>query len=412
MIEFERFELPNGLRVLVHEDDSTPLAAVNLMYDVGSRDEDPEKTGFAHLFEHLMFGGSVNVPDFDDEMQKAAGENNAFTSNDITNYYCTLPAENIETAFWLESDRMLALDFNERNLDIQRQVVIEEFRQRYLNMPYGDVWLLLRPEAYYVHPYRWPTIGKDVEHIRRANLDDVKMFFYRHYAPNNAVMAVTGNVKTEQIKALSEKWFASIERRQVPPRQLPQEPVQEEPRMFSVTRQVPANAIYKVFHIDGLYTDGFYCSDILSDVLASGKSARLYQHLVKEKQLFSEINAYVTGDADPGLMIVYGKPMPGVSLESADAAIQEELDALSDQLLPSGEIQKLRNKFEASFILNHTNIVNKALHLCRHELMGDAAGLNREIETYQAISVETIRDYAAKIFSQDNCTTLLYHQQS
>ncbi len=412
MINFNRFELSNGLRVLVHEDVSTPLAAVNIMYDVGSRDEHPGKTGFAHLFEHLMFGGSIHIPDFDAEMQKVAGENNAFTSNDITNYYCTLPAENLETVFWLESDRMLELDFSERSLEVQRQVVIEEFRQRYLNQPYGDVWLLLRPEAYQVHPYRWPTIGKNIEHIRQATLDDVRTFFYRHYAPNNAVMVISGNVKTEKVKQLAEKWFAPIERREVPIRNLPQEPKQTEARILSVVRDVPAEAIYKVFHMDGLYSQGFYYADVLSDVLASGKSARLYQRLLKDRQLFSEINAYVSGDADPGLFVVYGKPMPGISLETADAAICEELNILSVERLPENELQKQKNKFESTFILNHTSILNKAIHLCRHELIDDATNLNREIEIYQSITADALCDTAASIFNPVNSTTLYYRRQT
>ena len=412
MIDFERFELPNGLRILVHEDTSTPLAAVNLMYDVGSRDENPEKTGFAHLFEHLMFGGSANIPDFDAEIQKVGGENNAFTSNDITNYYCTLPAENIETAFWLEADRMAALDFSERSLEVQRQVVIEEFRQRYLNQPYGDVWLLLRPQIYTVHPYGWPTIGKDPEHIRQAALGDVKSFFYRHYAPNNAVMAVAGNIKIEQIKQLAEKWFAPIERRNVPTRSLPQEPKQTKPETFSVTREVPNDAIYMAFRTGGLYSHDFYCCDMLSDILSAGKSSRLYRRLLKDKQLFSEINAYVSGDADPGLLIVSGKPMPGISLEAADAAIREELTILSSELLPEREIQKLQNKFEAAFIFNHTNILNKAMQLCRHELVDRAEDLNWEIEIYRSITAEALRDHAAKIFDPNNGTTLYYLSQT
>ena len=412
MIGFERFELPNGLRVLVHEDKSTPLAAFNLMYDVGSRDESPEKTGFAHLFEHLMFGGSVNVPDFDRELQTVGGENNAFTSNDITNYYCTVPSENLETAFWLDSDRMLELDFSEHSLDVQRQVVIEEFRQRYLNQPYGDVWLILRPEAFHIHPYRWPTIGRSIEHIQCAGIEDVKSFFYRFYAPNNAVLSITGNVDTKHVLALAEKWFGPIGRRDISKRELPQEPPQTEERNIDITRKVPTDAIYKVFHMDGLYTRGFYHGDILSDILASGKSARLFQNLIKEKQLFSEINAYITGDADPGLFVVYGKPMPGVSLDDADKAIRVELNRLSGQLLPDQELQKLKNKFESTFILNHTNILNKAIHLCRHELVDNADNLNHEIETYHSITADEIRNAAGLIFKPTNCTTLYYHKEN
>ncbi|MDR1673273.1 MAG: insulinase family protein [Bacteroidales bacterium] len=412
MIHFERLELGNGLRVLVHEDTSTPLAAMNLMYDVGSRDEDPEKTGFAHLFEHLMFGGSVNIPDFDTEMQKTGGENNAFTGNDITDYYCTLPAENIETAFWLESDRMLQLDFNERSLEVQRQVVVEEFRQRYLNQPYGDIWLLLCPEAYRVHPYGWPTIGKDPEHIRQATLDDAKKFFYTHYAPNNAVLAVTGNVRTEQVFRLAEKWFAPIERREVPVRCLPQEPEHGEAGFLSVERQVPACAVYKTFRIDGIFTHGYYCADMLTDVLALGRSARLYQRLVKEKQMFSEINAFITGDADPGLLLIHGKIMPGISVDQADAAIMRELDELSSAVLPPPELEKLKNRFEASFVIHHMNSLNKAMQLCRHELIDGAYMLNRETEIYRSITAEQLRTAAANIFRRENSVTLHYNARA
>jgi predicted Zn-dependent peptidase len=341
-------------------------------------------------------------------MQKTGGENNAFTSNDITNYYCTLPAENIETAFWLESDRMLQLDFSERSLDVQRQVVIEEFHQRYLNQPYGDAWLLLRPEAYQVHPYRWPTIGKDIEHIRQTTPDDVKSFFYRHYAPNNAVLTVSGDIKTERVRQLAEKWFAPIERRPVPVRYLPQEPVHTQAGFLEVERPAPTDAIYKVYHMDGLFTQGFYCGDMLTDALASGKSARLYQRLVRERRMFSEINAYVTGDADPGLLVVHGKNMPGTSLEAADKAIMQELDALSGALLPARELEKMKNKFEASFILNHTNILNTAMQLCRHELIGNADDLNHEVETYHAVTAEDVRRCAATIFRPENSATLYY----
>ncbi|MCK6650208.1 MAG: insulinase family protein, partial [Bacteroidia bacterium] len=326
MIDFERFELPNGLKVIVHQDNSTPLACINILYNVGARDEDPEQTGFAHLFEHLMFGGSVNVPNYDEPLQRVGGENNAFTTNDITNYYLTLPAENLETGFWLESDRMLSLAFSEKSLEVQRNVVIEEFKQRYLNQPYGDVWLLLRPMAYKVHPYRWDTIGKEISHIENAKIQDVKNFFQRFYCPNNAIMVVVGNVELDEVKVLAEKYFAPIPKGPDNKRNLPVEPAQQEARSLTVERDVPVDAIYKAYHMCSRYDKEYYAVDLISDVLSRGNSSRLYNVLVKDKQLFSDIHAYVMGDFDKGLFVISGKLVAGVDMKTAEAAITVELN--------------------------------------------------------------------------------------
>lgn len=408
MIEFKRFTLDNGLKVLVHEDKSTPLAVVNILYNVGARDENPEQTGFAHLFEHLMFGGSVNIPNFDGPLQQVGGENNAFTNNDVTNYYLTLPAENLETGFWLESDRMLSLAFSEKSLEVQRQVVIEEFRQRYLNQPYGDVWLLLRPLAFQVHPYQWATIGKEVKHIEDAQMQDVKDFFYRFYRPNNAVMVVAGNVELEEVKRLSEKWFGPIPAGEVKERALPQEPAQTEKRTLQVERDVPFDMIYMAFHIGDRKSNDYHAWDLMSDILSNGKSSRFLNELIKKQELFSEANAYISGDLDPGLFIVSGRLMSGVTFEQAEAAIWEQLDNLKHHSIDYNELQKVKNKAEASHVFSEMEALNKAYNLAYFELLGDAAMANTEVEKYQAVTGEQIMNLAKTNLVETNCSVLYY----
>lgn len=408
MISFERFTLSNGLRVLVHEDATTPMAVLNILYDVGARDEDPDQTGFAHLFEHLMFGGSRNIPVFDEPLQRVGGENNAFTSNDITNYYITLPATNLETAFWLESDRMLSLAFSDKSLQVQRNVVCEEFKQRYLNQPYGDVWLKLRPMAYQVHPYRWATIGKELSHIEQATMDDVKAFFNKHYRPSNAIMVVAGAVKVNEVKALAERWFGDIAAGDINPRKLPVEPRQTAPRREIVNGNVPLNAIYMAFHMSSRYQDVYYASDLISDILSRGQSARLYRRLVKEQKLFSDINAYLTGSLDAGLFVIEGKPSPGVTLEDAEKAIWVELDQLKDELVIEQELTKVKNKMESTMVFTEMSLLDKAMNLAYFELLGDANQVNSEIEKYLEVSTQDIQDQARQIFRKENSSTLYY----
>jgi zinc protease len=409
MINYSRFTLDNGLKVIFHEDRSTPLVCLNILYNVGARDEDPQRTGFAHLFEHLMFGGSVNIPTFDEPLQRVGGENNAFTNNDITNYYVTLPADNMETAFWLESDRMLQLAFSDKSLEVQRNVVIEEFKQRYLNQPYGDVWLLLRPLAYKVHPYQWPTIGKDISHIEEATMADVKDFFYKHYAPNNAIMVVAGNTSLEQVKELTTKWFGDIEKRNVPVRKLTNEPVQEQKRTLTVERKVPVDSIYKVYHMPARADQRFHTVDLLSDLLSNGRSSRFYSTLIKEKKLFSEVHAYVSGDMDPGLFVVSGKLSPGVTFDQAEASIDEELEKIKKDLVTDLELQKVKNKVESVHVFGETNVLNKAMNLAYFELLGDASLINKEVEKYSKVSAEDIRSTAQAIL-QDNRSSVLYYK--
>ena len=408
MINFNCRTLLNGLKVIVHEDASTPLATLNLLYKVGARDEDPSRTGFAHLFEHLMFGGSVNVPEYDDPLQLAGGDNNAFTNNDITNYYLTLPAQNIETGFWLESDRMLSLSFSKKSLEVQRSVVIEEFKQRYLNQPYGDVWLLLRPLAYKVHPYQWATIGKDISHIEEATMPDVKDFFFRFYNPDNAILVVAGNVKTEEVFDMAEKWFGEIKRNVVPREKYPTEPLQTEYRELTVERDIPFHSVYRAYHVCSRLDPEFYAVDLISDILSRGRSSRFYNALVKERQLFSDIKCYPTSDFDNGLMVIEGKLVKGVSMTDAELGIDEVLHAICTENVSVTELEKVKNKVESTMEFSEMDLSDRALHLALAEYMGDIDLVNTEMELYKKVSVHDIREQAAKIFNKSNCSTLYY----
>ena len=408
MIAFDKFTLDNGLKVIVHQDASTPMVGFNVLYNVGARDENPDKTGFAHLFEHLMFEGSVNIPNYDNPLQQAGGENNAFTNNNFTNYYINLPKENIETAFWLESDRMMELAFSQKKLDIQKKVVIEEFKQRYLNQPYGDWNLLLRPLAYKVHPYQWPTIGKEISHIEQVTLQEVRDFFFSYYAPNNAILVVAGDVELNEVKRLTEKWFGSIPQREIPKRDLPVEPKQTKSRLTTAERPVPLDAIYQAYHMVDRLSPDYYVTDLISDILSNGKSARLNQRLIKEKKLFNQINAYITGDNDPGLFIVQGTMNQGVDFETAQKAIREELDEMWQKPLEAQELAKVKNKIEANLILSEINVLNKAMNLAFFELLGDAAMIDMETEKYQQVTPERLASVAKELFNENNCSTLLY----
>ncbi len=408
MIEYEKFELENGLKVIYHEDKSTPIACINILYNVGARDENPAQTGFAHLFEHLMFGGSINVPNYDEPLQRVGGENNAYTTNDITNYYLTLPSENLETGFWLESDRMLSLAFSDKSLEVQRNVVIEEFKQRYLNQPYGDVWLLLRPMVYKVHPYQWDTIGKEISHIENAQMDDVKNFFKKFYCPNNAIMVVAGNVKLEEVKKLSEKWFAPIPKGPDNKRNLPAEPAQTEARSLTVERDVPADAIYKAYHMCSRFDKEYYATDLISDILSRGNSSRMHNSLIKDKKLFSDLHAYVMGDFDKGLFVISGKLSKGISMEEAEKGIDEELEKMKTQLVAKDELQKVKNKMESSHVFGEIEVLNKAANLAVSELLGDANMVNMEVDKYLSVTAEQIKEQANSIFRKENCSTLYY----
>lgn len=408
MIKYDRFKLENGLRVIFHEDNSTPMVAVNVLYDVGSKDEHEDKTGFAHLFEHLMFSGSTNIPDYDTPLQWAGGESNAFTNKDMTNFYEVLPAENIETAFWLESDRMLSLNFDEQALDIQRKVVVEEFKETCLNEPYGDVWHYLMALAYKKHPYNWPTIGKIPKHVEDATLEDVKAFFYQYYRPNNAILVVSGKTTLAEVKRLAEKWFGNIPAGAPNVRSLAQEPAQTRFQYKYHEAEVPLDVIYWAFHIPNRTDEGYYAIDLLSDVLSNGASARLYRRLLKEQELFSDIDCYITGSIDPGLFIIEGKPAEGVTIAQAEAAIWQELNALKAEKIPAKELEKLKNKMESNLAFSESSVMTKAMNLAFFELLGDADLINSEADKYQQVTVEDIQAQANLIFRKENCSQLLY----
>ena len=408
MIQYDEFELANGLRVIVHEDPSLPIVAFNLMYMVGSKDEKPGKTGFAHLFEHLMFGGSKNIPVFDEFLQKVGGENNAFTTPDITNYYITLPAINLETAFWLESDRMLGLSFDPKVLEVQRKVVIEEFKQRYLNQPYGDVWLKLRPLAYQVHPYSWATIGKDISHIENANMNDVKEFFGQFYVPDNAILAVAGNVTTQVVKNLAEKWFGPIPAGNYTKAPLPEEPEQVEKRKIEITADIPSEALYMTWHMGGRLEDDYYPTDLLSDVLGRGKASRLYQRLIKNEKIFNSIHAYVSGSTDPGLFVIEGKVKDGVRLEDAEASILQVIEDFKHGELPEKELIKVKTQAETSHAFSEVEVLNRAMNLAYFSNLGDASLYNREIEKITSIDHNQVREIAKNILTEENLSVLYY----
>lgn len=408
MIQINRYTLANGLRIVHNEDDSTQMVALNLLYDVGARDEDPSHTGFAHLFEHLMFGGSLHIPDYDTPVQNAGGENNAWTNNDITNYYITLPYQNVETGFWLESDRMLSLDFSPKSLDVQRQVVIEEFKQRNLNQPYGDASHLLRELAYESHPYRWPTIGKEIAHIAQATLEEVKDFFYRFYAPNNAILAVTGHISFEETIRLAEKWFGPIPARNIPPRQLPAEKPQTAVRRKTVERKVPVDAIYMAFHMSNRMHPDYYVYDMITDILSNGRSSRFIQSLVQEQKLFTSIDAYISGSLDEGLLHITGKPVEGVSLEQAEKAIWKELEKMKTVPVSEQELEKVKNRYESEQIFNNINYLNVATNLAFFELTGKAEDINEEVGKYRAVTAEQIQATSARCFVPENCSILYY----
>ncbi len=411
MITVNKYQFLNGLRLLHHADSNTRMVAINLLYDVGARDESPDCTGFAHLFEHLMFGGSLHIPDFDTALQKAGGENNAWTSNDITNYYTIVPRQNVETAFWLESDRMLGLDFSQHSLDVQKAVVMEEFKQRTLNQPYGDIPAIIRELAYREHPYRWPVIGRDISHIEKATLEDVRSFFYNHYAPNNAILAVVGDISFEEALRLSEKWFSPIEKRNIAPRCILPEPEQEAPRYKEVVRDIPSDAIVKAYHMGRRCDADYQTCDLMSDILSNGRSSRLFRRLVMEKSLFTSIDASITGDIDEGLFLINGRLNQGVSLQQADEAIEEELGRLCRESASEQEISKMVHKFETGYLFSNLSYVDKAANLSYFELIDAAESIDREVEKYYRITPESLQKTAQAVFRANNMSTLYYKAQ-
>lgn len=412
MIKFEKFTLNNGLRVIVHKDDTTPLVAFNLLYDVGAKDENPNQTGFAHLFEHLMFGGSINIKNYDRVLQKAGGENNAFTNNDFTNYYITLPKQNLETAFYLESDRMLSLNFSQTSLDIQKSVVSEEFKQRYLNQPYGDAFAEIRALAYKKHPYRWQTIGKELSHITNASLEDVKNFFYKFYAPNNAILTIAGDVNLKNIQKLCEKWFDDIPKRDVPKRNLLKEPKQKEKRFKEIVKDVPLNALYMAYHMSGRMDSNYHTTDLISDLLANGQSSLFNKFLIKEKKLFPQIDAYIQGSIEPGLLNINAKLFNKTKFETAEMEIKTEISKIVNGEFSEKELEKVKNKSISTMIFSNIGILNKAMELSYFELLGNADLINYEENKISEVTKADIIKNAQDIFKEENLSCLYYKSKN
>ena len=410
MINFEKHTLSNGLKLIIHQNNTTELTTLNILYNIGAKHESPNKTGFAHLFEHLMFGGSQHIAHYDTVAQQIGAENNAFTSNDITDYYLTFPTNNLETALWLEADRMQQLDFSEKSLTTQKNVVIEEFKQRYLNQPYGDMWLKMRPMAYKKHPYQWATIGKNIEHIEQATLADVKDFFYLHYRPNNAIMVIAGNIDPNEALTLTKKWFETIEQSTTTKPQLPKEPTQTQAQHLDIHADVPLNALYKAYHMPSRISPDFYAADLLSDVMGRGKSSLLVDELVKKQTLFSNISAYISGETDESLLMISGNLSEGTTFDEAEKALQTQLDSLKNQLIDPDELQKVKNQAEASFVFGESNTQNVAMQLAFFELLGDAELINTDYKKYLDVSATQIQNAAQKILDPNNCSTIHYHK--
>jgi zinc protease len=411
MIAFERFTLANGLRVLFHKEPSTPMAVVNVLYDVGARDENPKQTGFAHLFEHLMFGGSVHIPDFDAPLQAAGGQSNAFTSNDITNYYDVLPAQNLDTALWLESDRMLSLAFTPKSLEVQRQVVIEEFKQRYLNQPYGDAWLHLRPLAYQKHPYRWATIGKNIKHIADATMDDVRAFFKKHYHPGNAILCIVGNFELEQIKEKVQHYFGEIPTQVKTERQLPEEPIQKRFRQKVIGSKVPADSFYYAFQMGKRLDQDYYLADLLSDHLGNEKTGLLFTELQRNKRLVSEITAYITGSIDNGLFVITGKINPKRSLGELDDALWPLLEKYKTKQMSKSALKELILKLRTAKAFQDQGLLSRAMSLSFFELLGSAALINEESARFEHITTAELQNYAQQLFDKNRCSLLQIQAQ-
>lgn len=408
MIKYSQKTLANGLTVVVHPDEGSSVVVVNVAYKVGSRDESPDKTGFAHLFEHLMFSGSVNIPSYDEPLQKAGGENNAYTTPDYTNYYLKVPPENVETGLWLESDRMLGLAFNEKGLEVQRKVVIEEFKQRYLNQPYGDVWHKLRELAYTKHSYQWPTIGKCTQHIEDAQMTDVRAFFDTYYVPNNAILVLAGKITPEKGFELAEKWFSDIPEGKSIDRNIPVEPAQNEKRLLSVESNVPVNAFYKVFHMPDRVSSDYYTADLLSDIMGRGKSSMLYTELVENQPVFSELSAYVTGSVDPGLLVISGRLQKGVAFEDAESSIDEIISNVLQNGVDDEQLEKARNQALASHAFGEIDILDRAQNLAYGFIVGDIDRANQEPDLLKQVTIQDINQMAKSILKESNASTMYY----
>lgn len=412
-----RHTLANGLRIVHHEDTTTQMVAVNLLYNVGARNEDAEHTGYAHLLEHLMFEGSVNIPNYDIHVQLAGGENNAWTNNDLTNYYITIPKSNVETAFWLESDRMLGLALTEQSVKVQKEVVIEEFKQQHLNRPYGDVQHLMRALAYKVHPYRWPTIGITPQHIEQATRDSIMQFYHRYYTPGNAILSVVGNISFDEVVQMAEKWFGTIENKAMPSSTCRyihtplMEPEQKRMRRKIVYRHVPSDMLIMAFHMSDRYQQEYHVCDLITDILSAGQSSRLIQRLINTRKLFTSLDAYIQGSLDAGLLYIMGRLSDGVTFEEAEQAVWHELDTLKRVAVPDEELNKVRNRSESERTFNNISYLNRAINLAQLELIGQDPTLDDELTRYCSVTAEDIKHTSRKIFTKKNCSVLYYKKR-
>ncbi len=408
MFDYQRFFLDNGLEVLVHEDSSSKIAVFNLLYKVGSRFEQPGKTGLAHFFEHLMFGSSAHVPEFDRELERVGGSCNAFTSPDITNYYMTLPSSNLETAFWLESDRMGHLSLTEKTIETQRKVVLEEYKQRYLTPPYGDVWHHLRKLAYTTHPYRWPTIGENLGDIEGYTRDMIWEFYQEHYHPGNAILVVAGDVTQKEVARLAQKWFGPIPSRSRKFSQIASEPTQAEKRNLTIQAKVPTDALYKAYKMPAKGTEGYLEADLLSDLLGGGKSSPLEQQLVKNGKIFASVGAYITGSVDPGLLVFSGKMEQGVGAMEAEAALDALLKEFTQKEISDSSLQKIKNQSEAMKTFESIQLLNRAMNLAYYAHLGDPALYWQEFEQKASCEAVQLSSWAKRLLQEDQASVLYY----
>jgi len=408
MVEFHKFQLQNGIRLIVQPNKDTAIASLNVLYDVGSKDEQPDKTGLAHLMEHLMFEGSVNIPNYDAVLQNAGGENNAFTNNDVTNYYLYLPAQNLELGFWLESDRLYQLALTEKKFLNQQKVVLEEFEETTLDIPYGDAWHHLRNLTYKKHPYRWPVIGLTREHVANFTYNDVINFYEKHYQPQHSIWVVAGPVNVDEVKAMAEKWLANLPNNTTYKRSLFNEPEQHEFRQKTIEGNLPSDALYMAFKMPGRNNKNYHACEILSDVLATGRSSRFEQNLVKKQRLFSSINAFVTSDLEQGMFVVEGMVNSGVSLSNAEASVWNELELLKTELVGEKELERIKNKIETTIAFSENNPLNTAINIAFYELMGNANEINEEIGKFRSLTSPQIKATANKLFQKNKCSTVRY----
>lgn len=407
MIDFYRAKLENGLTLIHHEDKTTPFVLTNILYKVGAKHESPSRTGFAHLFEHLMFGGTKLFEDFDIPLQEAGASNNAFTNNDVTNYYEWLPAHNAELAFCMEADRMVNLKINKKSLDVQKSVVIEEFKEQYINKPYGDVWHIIREMVYEKHPYRWPTIGLIPDHIKEAKLEDVKEFYENFYTPSNAILVVAGNINRETCLEYTEKWFSPVTKKMHFVPEIPTEPEQNKQKRKTVHRDVKQNRLYVVFKMPGKDDPLFTVADLLSDILSLGESSILYKKFVIENKVAFDTDAFISGSVDTGLFVFTIRFKDNVNPEDSESVLFEIIKNVMDYITPKA-LEKVKNKNLTSIYFSENELMNRGIGLAMGEALGDAGKINEEEAKYLGVTMDDLRSFAQKYLTPEKSNILYY----